>query len=570
MARPGLKAKVLFLLVLVAGWLVGAPGAWAADLFSVGQLATIGLSDFSALKVLELCIDYDRLTRSGEVPEFTIEVELDRAEIPDLGLRATRGRWAAGPIRFEKEFGEPLCISNLDVKIDLAKEGGEIIDSSGLEAKLEQLEEAFSGDTEFVELEKPEIDEDEGRDAREIIDSIRANNGLLPAFTIQFTYRVKHGSHELESKTVTLVNTNPRPIRVLRPIGPALRPALRFEIPSVPMSVAYLENEFWIEDADGNNVWQGYVPGGAMKVRYSPADYGRTVSHAYPSAAPDLVPGRSYVIVSKLRDPYGVEIDPSRLVGVRHDPDGETATYEVAVEPVELVSPTVGDELEPAGLTFEWRDPNSAEIRRSVSRYQLNVSGQPPVSVTGTRYTLRTPLLPNSEYTWYVEAIDRFGEVIPGSRSETASFRTLALPGRAVQPGVPGGEEEFEDVLNDEEMASSTLEQETEGAGESGPVVTEQAPRAAGFVAQVFSGGSLLVGDREFPAGTGLLLTGRVPEPYILVGERIVATGLLPGAAVAQIRYIPLGASATQEITLRPGTYIAGPQCLMTEDGRCL
>ena len=611
MRRPGLKAK-LALLVALASLIAFQAPAEAADLLSFQQLATVGLSDFTELEVVRICFDYEKLKGGlpGD-PEITIDVRLNQVDIPDLGLSARGGRWVVGPIKFVKPF-EPLCITNLDVKLDLAGEDGPSVDAAGFEEKLQTIEDSISGEPQVDEVEEPYVRKDELRDAREILEAIRANNGLLPQFTIDFSYTVTRvGGGVVESKRVTFVNTNPRPIRVLSPVGPALRPTLRFEVPAVHPGVAYLENEFWIEDADGNNVWQGYVEGGTVKVRYTPVDYGRVVSHAYPASAPDLIPGGSYTIVSRLRDPYGVEHDPSRLVGVRHDPEGETGTYEVAVAPIELVSPVGDGGYDPAGVVFEWRDPNPSDVRRGISRYQLTISGLPPVLVTGTSYRLQAPLLSDWEYTWQVEALDRLGAPVPGTRSEPASFRTGAMGEApttvADEDGFPGAPEEEthfaggDTLLPDSSPTGGALLEELEalyealasdpenealrqamrnylsllggGAGEgTGPVseTSSEPPVVVGYVVQVFSGGQVLIGNRRFPEGTGLALTGLAPLPTIVTGSRIVVAGRSANAVVAQIDYFPQGAASPQTIRLTPGSYVAAPQCLLREDGTCM
>lgn len=577
MIRPGLVSKVIVIVAFIVATALGAPSA-RADLFSVEQLATIGLSDFGELKVFEFCLDYDQLTSGGSNPEIYIDLEINRIDIPDLGIKATKGKWRIGPVKFQDEF-DPICISNLDVKLDIADEDGdgELVDASGLEEKLKSVEGVISEEAESKELVKSDIDENEGREAREILDTIRANNGLLPEFTIQFTYTVEQaGKGPLERRTISFVNTNPRPIRVLRPTGSLLRPTLRFEIPNVPPGVAYLENEYWIEDADGNNVWREVA-----RVRYSPAQYGRTVSHPYPSDAPDLRPGGSYTIVSKLRDPYGAEVDPTRLVGVRHNPDGESARYEIAVEPIELVFPYDGTEADPNKPIFVWNDPNSAEIRRAIDRYQLTISGQPPVAVAGAHYEMRTPLLPDWEYTWEVEALDRFGEPIPGTRSESGAFRTLRRDGSGEASGSSGfqekggsgdqdidssspAQEKFEALARTVESLEDILKDFDGGSAQITPLT-------AGYVVEVFSGASVLVGNRELPEGTGLARTGFVPLPIITFGERIVVSGRSSSvAAVIELIESEGYGVVTRQYRLASGTYIAAPECLQTEDGRCL
>lgn len=607
MKRFRLIAKLALFAALAALAAFQAPAA-AADFLSFQQLATIGLSDFAELEVVELCLDYERLSGGSPGAQVTFEIEVNRVDIPDLGLRATTGKWVVGPLEIVAPF-DSFCVTNLDAKLDLAGEDGPTVDASGLEEIFQGLEGKFSGDVEVVTEVEPNVDEDELRDARDILDSIRANNGLLPQFTIDFTYTLKRNGSVVDTKRVTFVNTNPRPIRVLSPVGPALRPTLRFEVPGVHSGVGYLENEFWIEDADGNNVWQGYVEGGTVKVRYTPADDGRVVSHAYPSSAPDLVPGGSYTIVSRLRDPYGVELDPSRLVGVRHDPEGETGSYEIAVEPVELLSPVGEGGYGPSGIVFEWRDPNPSDIRRGIGRYQLTISGLPPVLVTGTSYRLQAPLLSDWEYTWEVEALDRFGQPVPGSRSDAASFRTGSV-GEFEQALAEGDEapegldeevitsaeagggtaptgEELEQLMTLAEQLEALEDPESQELSEAiktylellgvsgdgaGPVgqTAEQPLLSVGYVAQVFSGGQLVVGDRRFPEGTGLALSGVVPLPTIVVGNRIVAAGRSANSVVAQIEYLPAGATSPQTIRLTPGTYVAGPQCLLREDGSCI
>ena len=609
MKCPCLRAKVALFAALVSLVAFQAPAA-GADLLSFQQLATVGLSDFTELEVVRICFDWERISGGSSAPvEVELEVAVNRIEIPDLGLRATSGRWIVGPIEFTGPF-DLTCITNLDAKLDLTGEDGPSVDPSGLEEKLQQLEGKISGDVSSKTNEDINVDEDALRDASEILEAIRVNNGLLPQFTISFTYTLKRvGGGVIERKPVTFVNTNPRPIRVLSPVGPALRPTLRFEVPSVPPGVAYLENEFWIEDADGNNVWQGYVPGGTVKVRYAPADYGRSVSHAYPASAPDLVPGGSYTIVSRLRDPYGVEHDPSRLVGVRHDPEGERGTYDIPVAPIELVSP-VGDGGDaPSGILFEWRDPNPSDVRRGISRYQLTVSGLPPVVVTGTSYRLQAPLLADWEYTWQVEALDRFGAPVPGTRSESASFRTgtweQAMADEDEISGPPEEATQFAEsgspLPNDAPLGDALLEQlwalaeaqagsDPEGdaiaeaimayrsllgtTGGEGPApisgTTNQPPAVVGYVVQVFNGGQVLVGDRRFPEGTGLALTGVTPPPTIVAGNRIVVAGRSANSVVALIDYFPQGATVPQTVRLTPGAYVAGPQCLLREDGTCI
>lgn len=211
MKRFRLIAKLALFAALAALAAFQAPAA-AADFLSFQQLATIGLSDFAELEVVELCLDYERLSGGSPGAQVTFEIEVNRVDIPDLGLRATTGKWVVGPLEIVAPF-DSFCVTNLDAKLDLAGEDGPTVDASGLEEIFQGLEGKFSGDVEVVTEVEPNVDEDELRDARDILDSIRANNGLLPQFsTPRPPYAVTclptGRSHRNGSRTLCMISAN--------------------------------------------------------------------------------------------------------------------------------------------------------------------------------------------------------------------------------------------------------------------------------------------------------------------------------------------------------------------------
>jgi len=602
-------SSVVLLFVLLAV-LAGATPVLGADSASLQKLATIGLSDFRREPLMEMCLTYDEVKAgvSGN-PVVTIVVEVGLIDIPALDIHSTQGRWEIGPMEFVTDFGQ-FCITNVDLSIDLADDDddGQLIDRTGFDAKIEDFESHLAGEIVTSEIVPSDLDDSERDLAREIVDAIRSSNGLIPEFTIRVNYRIErqNDSAVLAQRTLSLVNTNPGPIRILAPTGSLLRPTLQFQLPSVPREVAYLENEIWIEDDSGRNVWAGYLPGGSLKIRYSSAQYGTIVTVPYPGAAPSLAPGASYTIVAKLRDPYGVEVDPDRLVGVRHDPEGQRYIYNLEIEPIELVSPL---DVAPPRPTFEWRDPNPGEIRSGVRAYILRVGSQ-SFTVQGTQYTLPFALA-EGEYTWSVDAIGSNFLPIAGMASEQGRFRISAeaidefdvadepaagdaIAGETVRD-VPATDSWWEGLVFTDDAGSLLVSREDaellvnaifaaqgvtadaatveailavwEQTGGSVSTLFELAtglPPAVGFVLSVMPGASLTIGgvvlDAETPVG---------PAHTLRAGQSVVARAGFGGGQVAVVRFTsPEGDIETK--TLVPGTYLVTEECIQTASGSCL
>lgn len=90
-----------------------------------------------------------------------------------------------------------------------------------------------------------------------------------------------------------------------------------------------------------------------------------------------------------------------------------------------LISPLDNSTLAVAKPEFKWH--KSTDIGSGISKYELNITGQTPITILPTDTTkLITSNLPNGSYTWYVKAYDVAGGF---TNSNTQTFTINAISG---------------------------------------------------------------------------------------------------------------------------------------------